>query len=74
MYIIIESNEDGETYQITSSLSKGEKIYETRSRELEDEVNNFILAKVKEDVEFGFGARGDFFGGEIIKSLLEPVD
>ena len=33
--------------------------------------NHLVLAKVKQDVEFGFGSQGDFFADEVIEEWDE---
>ena len=65
MLILIMCNPNGETYQLSENLeSLKEKI------EVEKEIGfstRIILAKVKLDVEFGFGSGGNFFAEEIIE-------
>lgn len=65
MLILIMCNPNGETYQLSENLeSLKEKI------EVEKETGfsiRIILAKVKLDVEFGFGSGGNFFAEEIIE-------
>jgi hypothetical protein len=67
MYIVIQCNPDGDTYSIHSSLERAQESYD-KSIDYADEESPLYLVEVKEDTDFGFGAQGDFFGGEILKS------
>jgi len=67
MYVVIQCNPDGDTYSIHSSLERAQESYD-KSIDYADEESPLYLAEVKEDTDFGFGAQGDFFGGEILKS------
>ena len=67
MYIVIQCNPDGDTYSIHSSLERAEASYD-QSIDYADEESPLYLVQVEEDRDFGFGAQGDFFGGEILKS------
>jgi hypothetical protein len=56
---------DGDTYQLSDNLEVLKKKFD---REKESEFcSRVILAKVKQDIEFGFGSRGDFFAEEVIE-------
>ena len=67
MYIVIQCNPDGDTYSIHSSLERAQESYD-KSIDYADEESPLYLVQVEEDQYFGFGAWGDFFGGEILKS------
>ena len=64
MLILIMCNPNGETYQLSENL---ESLKEKLEVEKETGLSTrLILAKVKPDVEFGFGSGGNFFAEEII--------
>lgn len=63
--ILIMQHEDGDSYRIGKDLDK-------MKQEFDEAVNtgffrNIVLALVGEDCDFGFGAYGDFFGGEVLE-------
>jgi|APGre2960657444_1045066.scaffolds.fasta_scaffold215567_2 hypothetical protein len=65
MLILIMGSSDGDTYQLSDNLEVLKKKFD---REKESEFcSRLILAKVKQDIEFGFGSRGDFFAEEVIE-------
>ena len=69
MLILIMCNYDGDTYQLSDNLEVLKKKFD---REKESKFcNRLILAKVKQDVEFGFGSQGDFFADEVIQEWDE---
>jgi len=65
MLILIMCNPNGETYQLSENL---ESLKEKMEVEKETGFSTrIILAKVKPDVEFGYGSGGNFFAEEIIE-------
>jgi hypothetical protein len=69
MLILIMCNYDGDTYQLSDNLEVLKKKFD---REKESKFcSRLILAKVKPDVEFGFGSQGDFFAEEVIEEWDE---
>lgn len=58
-------NPDGDTYQLSENLEAlKEKMEAEKATGFSTRI---ILAKVKLDVEFGFGSGGNFFAEEIIE-------
>lgn len=58
-------NPNGDTYQLSENL---EALKEKMEAEKATGFSiRIILAKVKPDVEFGFGSEGNFFAEEIIE-------
>jgi hypothetical protein len=70
MLILIMCNYDGDTYQLSDNLEVLKKKFD-REKESKFCPNRLILAKVKQDVEFGFGSQGDFFAEEVIEEWDE---
>jgi hypothetical protein len=69
MLILIMCNYDGDTYRLSDNLEVLKKKFD---REKESKFcSRLILAKVKPDVEFGFGSQGDFFAEEVIEEWDE---
>ena len=62
-------NYDGDTYQLSDNLEVLKKKFD-REKECKF-CSRLILAKVKPDVEFGFGSQGDFFAEEVIEEWDE---
>ena len=72
MLILIMCQYDGDTYQLSDNLEVLKKKFD---REKESKFcSHLILAKVKLDVEFGFGTQGDFFAEEVIEEWDEMSD
>jgi hypothetical protein len=72
MYILIMGNPDGDTYQLSDNVEVLKKKFE---KEKEGGFNShLIIAKVKPDVEFGFGSQGQFFADEVIQEWDEMFD
>jgi hypothetical protein len=69
MLILIMCNYDGDTYQLSDNLEVLKKKFD-REKECKF-CSRLILAKVKPDVEFGFGSQGDFFAEEVIEEWDE---
>ena len=68
MYILIMCHVDGDRYQLSNKLDVLKARFETEKEEgsLGDPYNRLVIADVEPDTDFGFGAWGDFFGGEVI--------
>ena len=66
IYVIINTNPDGDTYIFHTDFESANSEYET-AVECLDEESGCYLAKVTQGRSFGFGSRADFFGGELIK-------
>lgn len=62
--ILIMQSEDGDSYRIGKDLDKMKQRFD----EAVDTgfFRGVVLALVEEHQEFGFGAYGDFFGGEVL--------
>ena len=62
--ILIMQSEDGDSYRIGKDLDKMKQRFD----EAVDTgfFRGVVLALVEENQEFGFGAYGDFFGGEVL--------
>jgi len=69
MLILIMCNPDGDTYQLSDNLEVLKKKFEKEKDNMF--CNHLVLAKVKQDVEFGFGSQGDFFADEVIEDWDE---
>ena len=69
MLILIMCTPDGDTYQLSDNLELLKKKFEKEKDNMF--CNRLVLAKVKPDVEFGFGSGGDFFGEEVIQEWDE---
>jgi hypothetical protein len=69
MLILIMCNPDGDTYQLSDNLEVLKKKFEKEKDNMF--CNHLVLAKVKQDVEFGFGSQGDFFADEVIEEWDE---
>ena len=69
MYIVISLAPDGDTYSIHPDLEAAKKAFNEEKESIEDcefYDDAVYLASVPEGSKFGWGAQGDFFGGEII--------
>lgn len=66
MHFLIRINEDGDTYKILPPDCNPEREFKKACEDDEDSAIKVI--KVDVGVDFGFGAWGDFFGGEILFS------
>lgn len=62
--ILIMQSEDGDSYRIGKDLDKMKQRFD----EAVDTgfFRGVVLALVEENQEFGFGAYGDLFGGEVL--------
>lgn len=63
--ILVMGSEDGDSYHVGKDLDKMKE----RFNEAVDTgfFRSVVLALVEEDQDFGFGAYGDFFGGEVLE-------
>jgi hypothetical protein len=66
MYIVIKKNPDGDSYKISTDLDKSKKTFMEETKECSYPGEFVYLIKIEKDLEFGFGAYGDIFGGEVI--------
>jgi hypothetical protein len=66
-YMIIENDPDGDSYEIHDNLQEAEESFEEKKKTapIFSEATIYLI-EVK-DKKFGFGARGDLYGGEVIK-------
>jgi len=64
---------DGDRYQLSNNLDMLKARFEKEKEEgsLVDPYARIVLADIEPDTDFGFGAWGDFFGGEIIQEYDE---
>lgn len=69
MFVIIKSDPDETSTKIIMNEEKAMNSYFHKVEELDEHDDHMVLAKVNEDSDFGFGARGDFFGGEILEEF-----
>lgn len=65
MYILIETSPDGDSYEISNNLPKIQEKFEEKKYEGNTE-GYLYLVEVEEETEFGFGAYGDLFGGNVL--------
>jgi len=69
MYIVINCASDGDSYNIHHTLEEAQKDFNTQKSDIEDAEfyeDALYLASVVPGTKFGWGAHGDFFGGELI--------
>jgi hypothetical protein len=76
MYILIMCHVDGDRYQLSNKLDVLKARFEKEKEEgsLGDLYTRLVIADVEPDTDFGFGAWGDFFGGEVILEFDENSD
>jgi len=71
MLILIMCDPDGDTYRLSNNMTlMKEKFAEASRSEYYDRV---VLAEVDTDATFGFGAQGEFFGGEVISDTDDNI-
>lgn len=65
--VLIMLDSDGSSYRVGKDLAKMKQ----RFQEVKDDglFDRIVLAEVELDTEIGFGAYGDFFGGEVIEEF-----
>lgn len=70
MYILINFNEGGDSYNFFTDLEKARTAFNDSKYEatMVDYETSVFLLKVQPGVEFGFGSRGDVYGAEVIDS------
>ena len=66
IFMIINTNPDGDTYSFHTDFESANSEYEMLVEDLDGE-SGCYMTKVTQGRAFGFGARGEFFGGELIK-------
>jgi hypothetical protein len=68
MYILINFNEDGDSYNFFTDLEKARTAF--NDSKYNAAVCNYtvFLLKIQPGVEFGFGSRGEVYGAEVIDS------
>lgn len=68
MYILINFNEDGDSYNFFTDLEKARTAF--NDSKYNAAVCNYtvFLLKIQPGVEFGFGNRGELYGAEVIDS------
>ena len=71
--ILIMCDADGNSYRVGNDLAKmKQRFQEVKDDGLFDRV---VLAEVELDKEIGFGAYGDFYGGDVIEEFnIEDYD
>ena len=71
--ILIMIDSDGSSYRAGNDLAKmKQRFQEVKDDGLFDRV---VLAEVEFDKEIGFGAYGDFYGGDVIEEFdIEDYD
>jgi len=78
MYIILVNDLDAlDTFMVSNSKEKAEINFKKLADEAkEDEdvsnVRSIILLEVKEDDVFGYGSRGDMYGGKLLSEWFGP--
>lgn len=66
MYIVFRLNPDGDSYSIQNDLNAAKaKFEEWKGQEVGD--NGIVLAEITDTDDFGFGARGDMYGVNVIE-------
>ena len=70
MYIVIRSNPDGDSYHMSSSLDNARIAFAREctfvNESIIDSEERVALLRVDEDVNFGSGAWGDWYGCEVV--------
>lgn len=71
--VLIMLDSDGSSYRVGNDLAKmKQRFQEVKDDGLFDRV---VLAEVELDKEIGFGAYGDFYGGDVIEEFnIEDYD
>lgn len=64
MLILIMCDPDGDTYRLSNNMALMKEKFAEASRS--EYYHHVVLAEVDTDATFGFGAYGEFFGGEVI--------
>lgn len=73
MYVVIRSNPDGDSYHMSSSLENARVAFTKECKIVDESIIDsdecVALLKVNEDVDFGRGSYGDWYGCEIIEEF-----
>ena len=69
MLILIMCHPDGDHYQLSDNLDVLKRKFEKEKEA--GYHSHLVIARVKPDVEFGFGSQGDFFADEVIEEWDE---
>jgi hypothetical protein len=71
MLVLIMCHPDGDSYRLSNDLDvlKAKFDYEKENGRLGDDFTRLVLADVEPDTDFGFGAWGDFYGGDVIEEF-----
>jgi hypothetical protein len=71
MFVLINCSYDGDTYAIFNELKNARVAFkDSRKSKCYHQV---MLVQPNPGETFGFGSRGDFFGGEVIEEFMEEV-
>jgi hypothetical protein len=71
MFVLINCSYDGDTYAIFNEIENAMVAFEDSSNC--GLFHQVVLVKPNPGETFGFGSRGDFFGGEVIEEFMEEV-
>lgn len=70
-YILINLNFDGDSYKLYPHTEEGlAQAKEDLESGKEDYHHSIVIAEVETGRDFGWGNRGEFYGGEIIKEWV----
>jgi hypothetical protein len=73
MYIVIRSNPDGDSYHMSSSLDNARVAFSNECKLVNESIidseERVALLRVDEDVNFGSGAWGDWYGCEVVEEF-----
>ena len=71
MLILIMCHPDGDSYRLSNNLDvlKAKFDEEKQNGRLGDDFTRLVIAEIEPDTDFGFGAWGDFYGGEVIEEF-----
>lgn len=73
MYVVIRSNPDGDSYHMSSSLDNARVAFSNECKIIDESIIDsdecVSLLKVDEDVDFGRGSYGDWYGCEVIEEF-----
>ena len=69
MYILINLNYDGDSYQIFPNIEDAKKSFDESIDN--DYYHAVFLVKAEPGVEFGFGARGEIYGADVIEEFYD---
>jgi hypothetical protein len=73
MYIVIRSNPDGDSYHMSSSLDNARVAFAREctfvNESIIDSEEGVALLRAVEDMNFGSGAWGDWYGCEVVEEF-----